>query len=93
MDQSDLPDQGCLRERKDDLHQAQINVAFEGCPTGSHTFYARTFELGLRQLAIKGVYVEPCGVDDGYWVPPHRIKKATLMDTAPKKSYPHPGEC
>jgi hypothetical protein len=77
----EVPGQGCLRERRDDEHRAQLNVSFEGCPTGAHTFWATSFAAGLRQMAVYGLMLEPCGVENGRWVPPWRIKDAELMST------------
>jgi hypothetical protein len=77
----DLP-RGCLRERRDAEHTAQLNVSFEGCRTGAHTFYATNHRDGLRQLAVYGLLIEAVGAENAYWVPPWRIKTAMLMGTA-----------
>jgi hypothetical protein len=76
------PGCGCLRERRDDTHTAQLNVSFEGCQTGAHTVWAPTHKLGMHQMAVYGLTVEASGAEDAYWVPPWRIKRVTLMGTA-----------
>jgi hypothetical protein len=70
-----------LLDRKDDRHTAQINVSYQGCPTGEVTLWFSSHEAGIDML--KGGMLLPAdGVDDARWVPAHRITGARLMGTA-----------